>query len=402
MGQKDVAVRHRDALMVHKDNSLGPRESRVLDQGFSSMGRREAKTLDELFRDYGVRPSTLETVAQMGFTVGTMINMTDDELDSLIKTMIENYRVDLLVGEKFGIKSAVRAERRLLDEVDRVRIEMKARTESMMELKGQYKVSDCGTGLGGVAMVSGGNGAAPGGLANVCAPSPKLAATKARKKKDIKDELSHPLLSGNVLAAMSPGALPGLLSELSSDSEGKVDLGKRRAKRKRKVKEPGEEGDDRPREHPFVVTEPGELARGKKNGLDYLFNLYEQAGKFLEEVQHIAREKGEKCPTKVTNQVFRHAKVQGAGYINKPKMRQYVHCYALHCLASDKSDELRRCCKERGENVGAWCQACYLPLIKMAKEKSWDIEGLFNSHDKLKIWYVPKKLIQLCHQEKSK
>jgi hypothetical protein len=33
--------------------------------------------------------------------------------------------------------------------------------------------------------------------------------------------------------------------------------------------------------------------------LDYLFDLYEQCGKFLEEVQQIAKEKGEKCPTKV-------------------------------------------------------------------------------------------------------
>ncbi len=48
------------------------------------------------------------------------------------------------------------------------------------------------------------------------------------------------------------------------------------------------------------MTEPGEPAKGKKNGLDYLFDLYEQCGKFLEEVQQIAKEKGEKCPTKVT------------------------------------------------------------------------------------------------------
>jgi hypothetical protein len=47
------------------------------------------------------------------------------------------------------------------------------------------------------------------------------------------------------------------------------------------------------------VTEPGEPAKGKKNGLDYLFDLYEQCGKFLEEVQQIAKEKGEKCPTKL-------------------------------------------------------------------------------------------------------
>lgn len=69
-------------------------------------------------------------------------------------------------------------------------------------------------------------------------------------------------------------------------------------------KEGGEEeeergGSERQREHPFIVTEPGEVARGKKNGLDYLFHLYEQCRDFLIQVQNIAKERGEKCPTKV-------------------------------------------------------------------------------------------------------
>ena len=56
---------------------------------------------------------------------------------------------------------------------------------------------------------------------------------------------------------------------------------------------------ERQREHPFIVTQPGEVARGKKNGLDYLFHLYEQCGEFLIQVQNIAKQRGEKCPTKV-------------------------------------------------------------------------------------------------------
>lgn len=59
-------------------------------------------------------------------------------------------------------------------------------------------------------------------------------------------------------------------------------------------------GGDRQREHPFIVTEPGEVARAKKNGLDYLFHLYEQCAEFLAQVQAIAKERGDKCPTKVT------------------------------------------------------------------------------------------------------
>ncbi len=75
-------------------------------------------------------------------------------------------------------------------------------------------------------------------------------------------------------------------------------VGKKRQKR-RQLKELGEDGEDRPREHPFIVSEPGDIVRGKKNGLDYLFDLYEQCGKFLVECQQISKEKGEKCPIKV-------------------------------------------------------------------------------------------------------
>lgn len=103
----------------------------------------------------------------------------------------------------------------------------------------------------------------------------------------------------------------------------------------------------------------------------------------------------------VTNQVFRYAKSMGASYINKPKMRHYVHCYALHCLDEAASNRLRRAFKERGENVGAWRQACYQPLVAMAAHHSWDIDAIFNANEKLCIWYVPTKLRQLCHQQRT-
>lgn len=103
----------------------------------------------------------------------------------------------------------------------------------------------------------------------------------------------------------------------------------------------------------------------------------------------------------VTNQVFRYAKKAGASYINKPKMRHYVHCYALHCLDEEASNALRRAYKERGENVGAWRQACYKPLVAIASRQGWDIDAIFNAHPRLTIWYVPTKLRQLCHAQRS-
>ncbi|KAJ8553524.1 hypothetical protein K7X08_024202 [Anisodus acutangulus] len=53
---------------------------------------------------------------------------------------------------------------------------------------------------------------------------------------------------------------------------------------------------------------------------------------------------------------------------------------AHHCLNEDASNALGRAFKERGENVGAWRQACYKPLVTIAARQGWDIDAIFNAH----------------------
>nr|BAB88867.1 LFY homolog [Angiopteris lygodiifolia] len=342
------------------------------------------RPLEELFKDYGVRLTTIAKVMELGFTVSTLVNMTEQEIDDVIKTMLEGYPVELLMGEKYGFKSAIRAEKKRQED------EMEAQRLQLLSKSGKRRKVDesaaAATSMDGTPREQRGDN-------GMMFPDPIVAAgpRSLNTKEPFLLEQSH-----------AHFGTPGLLAipEPSSDNEGRK-LAKKKQKR-RLSREHREDGDDRPREHPFIVTEPGELARGKKNGLDYLFDLYEQCAKFLDVVQQISKERGEKCPTKVTNQVFRHAKLKGASYINKPKMRHYVHCFALHCLDQEKSNSLRKAFKERGENVGAWRQACYYPLVEMARANGWDIEGVFNRNEKLRIWYVPTKLRQLCHSEKSK
>lgn len=103
----------------------------------------------------------------------------------------------------------------------------------------------------------------------------------------------------------------------------------------------------------------------------------------------------------MTNKVFRYAKEEGANHINKPKMRHYVHCYALHCLDEERSNALRRECKLRGDNIGAWMQACYRSVVEIAAPRGWDIDAIFSEHPQLSVWYVPTKLRQLCHAERN-
>ncbi|KAM1025435.1 hypothetical protein ACFX2I_038487 [Malus domestica] len=335
--------------------------------------------LEDLFQAYGVRYYTAAKIAELGFTVNTLLDLKDDELDDMMSSLSQIFRWELLVGERYGIKAAVRAERRRFEEEDsRRRNPVSGDTttnaldalsqEGLSEEPVQQEKEMVGTGVGMAWEV--------------------VTAGQRRKKQ-------RRMKKGQYRNCSAGGGHDNDHNEGVDDKDDDMD----------NMNGQGNGGGggllgERQREHPFIVTEPGEVARGKKNGLDYLFYLYELCRDFLIQVQNIAKERGEKCPTKVTNQVFRYAKKSGASYINKPKMRHYVHCYALHCLDVEASNVLRRAFKERGENVGAWRQACYKPLVVIAAAQGWDIDAIFNSHPRLSIWYVPTKLRQLCHAER--
>lgn len=83
-----------------------------------SMRPRELGGLEDLFQAYGIRYYTAARIAELGFTVSTLLDMKDDELDDMMNSLSQIFRWDLLVGERYGIKAAVRAERRRLDEED--------------------------------------------------------------------------------------------------------------------------------------------------------------------------------------------------------------------------------------------------------------------------------------------
>jgi hypothetical protein len=77
---------------------------------------RELGGLEELFQAYGIRYYTAAKIAELGFTVSTLVDMKDDELDDMMNSLSQIFRWDLLVGERYGIKASIRAERRRLDE----------------------------------------------------------------------------------------------------------------------------------------------------------------------------------------------------------------------------------------------------------------------------------------------
>ncbi|KAJ4897475.1 Protein LEAFY [Raphanus sativus] len=334
--------------------------------------------LEGLFGPYGVRFYTAAKIAELGFTASTLVGMKDEELEDMMNSLSHIFRWELLVGERYGIKAAVRAERRRLQEEEEEESSRRRHlilsaagdsgTHHALDALSQEGLSEEPVQHRDQTDAAGINGGGRGGYWEAGQTTMK----KQRRKKAIATSV-----------------------ETDNDgNEGDDDDGMDNSNESAL-------GTERQREHPFIVTEPGEVARGKKNGLDYLFHLYEQCREFLLQVQTIAKDRGEKCPTKVTNQVFRYAKKSGANYINKPKMRHYVHCYALHCLDEEASNALRRAFKERGENVGSWRQACYKPLVDIACRHGWDIDAVFNAHPRLSIWYVPTKLRQLCHLERN-
>ncbi|WCJ36359.1 hypothetical protein M5689_017563 [Euphorbia peplus] len=324
---------------------------------FSNSGwPRELCGLKELFQGYGVRDYTAAKIAELGFTVNTLLNMKDEELDDMMNSLCQISRWDLIFGERYGVKSAVRAQRRQLDDEDL------ARRRQMVSGETVDAFSQEGLSEEQVQQHKEAAGSGGGGMWDMAAGDRKIQQRRRKGRKKVargNEEMDH---------------------DDDNDNE--------------------EIEPKRQREHPFIVTEPGEVARGKKNGLDYLFHLYEQCRELLIQVQNIAKEHGHKCPTKVTNEVFRYARDVGASSINKPKMRLYVHCYALHCLDEQTSNALRIEFKERGVGIGAWTQACYKPLVAIAARQGWDIDAVFEGHPRLAIWYVPNKLRQLCHAER--
>lgn len=77
-------------------------------------------------------------------------------------------------------------------------------------------------------------------------------------------------------------------------------------------------------------------------------------------------------------------------------------CIATHCTAWTRKHRMHwGGLSRRGENVGAWRQACYKPLVAIAARQGWDIDAIFNAHPRLGIWYVPTRLRQLCHAERN-
>nr|ANJ12310.1 truncated LEAFY protein [Brassica juncea] len=72
--------------------------------------------LEGLFGPYGVRFYTAAKIAELGFTASTLVGMKDEELEDMMNSLSHIFRWELLVGERYGVKAAVRAERRRLQE----------------------------------------------------------------------------------------------------------------------------------------------------------------------------------------------------------------------------------------------------------------------------------------------
>ncbi|KAL4353133.1 hypothetical protein GQ457_06G034410 [Hibiscus cannabinus] len=262
--------------------------------------RRRTRRVFSTVRD---QTYTTAAIAELGFTVNTLLDMKEEELDEMMMSVSQIFMWELLIGEMYDIKAAVRAERRRLEE---------------LKNSSRPHLVSGDTNIAIDALFQGGGGT-------------------------------------------SDMAVVGGDDDENGDTSGVCY--------------------ERQREHPLIITEPGEIAPDKKNCLDYLFNLYEQCREFL---------------IQVTNQVFIYVGNAGASHINRSKMRYYLLCYALHCLDEDTSNALRRAFKERGENVSAWRQACYKPVVAIVAHQGWNIDAVFNAHPRLAIWHVPAQLRRLC------
>ncbi|KAF2311630.1 hypothetical protein GH714_025365 [Hevea brasiliensis] len=207
--------------------------------------------MEELFQAYGVRYYTAVKIAELGFTVSTLLDMKDAELDDMMSSLSQIFRWDLLAGERYGIKAAVRAERRRLEEEDsRRRNLLSGETNNAFDaLSGEGRILprfclNYMIGLSEEPMQKDKEAAGSGGGGAWEVPAGERKQQQRRRKGQRR------------------------VVDIDHDDENEDD------------ENGGSVGNERQREHPFIVTEPGEVARGKKNGLDYLFHLYEQCRNF--------------------------------------------------------------------------------------------------------------------------
>lgn len=57
--------------------------------------------MEELFQAYGIRYFTTAKIAELGFTVNTLIDMKDEELDDMMNSLSQIFSWELLVGERY-------------------------------------------------------------------------------------------------------------------------------------------------------------------------------------------------------------------------------------------------------------------------------------------------------------
>ncbi|KAG5054195.1 hypothetical protein JHK85_006705 [Glycine max] len=60
-------------------------------------------------------------ITELGFTVSTLVK--DEELDNMMNSLTQIFRWDLLIGERYGIKAACKAERRHVEDDNIKRLE---------------------------------------------------------------------------------------------------------------------------------------------------------------------------------------------------------------------------------------------------------------------------------------
>nr|AAU34004.1 LEAFY-like protein [Brassica juncea] len=206
--------------------------------------------LEGLFGPYGIRFYTAAKIAELGFTASTLVGMKDEELEEMMNSLSQIFRWELLVGERYGIKAAVRAERRRLQEEEEEESSRRRHlllsaagdsgTHHALDALSQEGLSEEPVQQQDQTDAAGNNGGGGSGYWDAGQGKMKKQQQQRRRKK--------PMLTS---------------VETDEDvNEGEGDDGMDNGNGGSGL------GTERQREHPFIVTEPGEVARGKKNGLD--------------------------------------------------------------------------------------------------------------------------------------
>ncbi|PKA59731.1 Protein ALF [Apostasia shenzhenica] len=144
---------------------------------------------------------------------------------------------------------------------------------------------------------------------------------------------------------------------------------------------------ERQREHPFIVTEPrrGGTGEEERPGPTSSISTSTCHEFLLQLAGSPPRAWRQSAPPRCSDTRRRWARATS----NKPKMRHYVHCYALTCWTRGLLTPSGGLSRSAARTSAPGARPALQALVAISAAHAFDVDAVFNAHPCLSIWVRP-------------